>query len=103
MHRRTIACSIPKDVKKAVYERDKGRCIFCGQPGLPEAHVISRSHSGKGIEQNIVTVCRRHHDKMDNSPERKEYVEEAIEYLKTFYPDWKKEDMIYDKWAFLKQ
>lgn len=99
MHKRTKACAIPKEVKEKVYERDHGLCIFCKMPGLPEAHVISRSHSGRGIEQNIVTACRKCHNRMDNSSYRKEYQEYAIEYLKQFYPDWKKEDVIYSKWG----
>ena len=58
MHKMTKATSIPKSVKEAVYERDGGRCILCGRNnGEPVAHVIRRSQGGKGIEQNIVTLC----------------------------------------------
>lgn len=98
MHRRTKACAIPKDVKQKVYERDKGRCIFCGAPGLPEAHVISRAHGGMGIEQNIVTVCRNCHERMDNGIMRSAYQRAAVEYLQNIYPEWRKEDVIFDKY-----
>jgi 5-methylcytosine-specific restriction endonuclease McrA len=98
MHRRTKACAIPKDVKQRVYERDKGRCIFCGAPGLPEAHVISRAHGGMGIEQNIVTVCRNCHERMDNGIMRSAYQRAAVEYLQNIYPEWRKEDVIFDKY-----
>jgi len=98
MHRRTKACAIPKDVKQRVYERDKGRCIFCGAPGLPEAHVISRAHGGMGIEQNIVTVCRNCHERMDNGIMRSAYQKAAVEYLQLIYPGWRKEDVIFDKY-----
>ena len=47
MHKRTKACAISKKTKERVFERDMGACIFCGAPGLPEAHVIPRSHGGK--------------------------------------------------------
>lgn len=97
MHKRTKACAIPKEVKLIVYERDLEKCIFCGAPGLPEAHVIPRSHGGLGIPQNIVTVCRKCHDKLDNSTHRQRMLPEAVAYLKSFYPDWKKEDYVYDK------
>ena len=98
MHKRTKACAISKKTKIRVYERDKGRCIFCGAPGLPEAHYIARSQGGLGIEQNIVTVCRPCHDRMDNSTDRKKMLKVAAGHLKSFYPDWNEKDLIYDKW-----
>ena len=98
MHKRTRACSISKKTKEIVYKRDKGRCIFCGMSGLPEAHYIPRSHGGLGIEQNIVTVCRPCHDRMDNSTDRQQMLQAAAEHLQSFYPDWTETDLIYDKW-----
>lgn len=97
-HKRTKACEISKKTKLIVYERDGGCCIFCGKIGLPEAHVIPRSHGGLGCPENIITVCRSCHDKLDNSTERKKMLFFAIKYLKRFYPEWKKEDFIFDKW-----
>ena len=97
-HKRTKACAISKKTKLKVYQRDNGLCIFCGAQGLPEAHVIPRSQGGLGCEANIITACRKCHDKLDNSPKRKEMLKTAIEYLKRFYPEWTKEDYIFDKW-----
>ena len=97
-HKRTKACEISKKTKLIVYERDRGCCIFCGKIGLPEAHVIPRSNGGLGCPENIITVCRSCHDKLDNSTDRKKMLFFAIKYLKRFYPDWKKEDFIFDKW-----
>ena len=65
MNERTKACAISKATKDAVYKRDRGQCVLCGKPGLPEAHYIPRSKGGLGIEQNIVTLCRPCHDLMD--------------------------------------
>ncbi len=97
-HKRTKACEISKKTKLIVYERYGGCCIFCGKIGLPEAHVIPRSHGGLGCPENIITVCRSCHDKLDNSTERKKMIFYAIKYLKVFYPDWKKENFIFDKY-----
>lgn len=98
MHKRTRACGIPKEVKLIVYERDHERCIFCGAPGLPEAHVIPRSHGGLGVPQNIITVCRSCHDKMDNSTNRQQMLDVAVEYLGNYYPNMSQTDVIYQKW-----
>lgn len=98
MHTRTRACAIPKEVKLIVYERDHERCIFCGAPGLPEAHVIPRSHGGLGVPQNIITVCRPCHDKLDNSTDRQQMLDVAVGYLKRYYPDISQTDVIYQKW-----
>jgi hypothetical protein len=98
MHTRTRACAIPKEVKLIVYERDHEKCIFCGAPGLPEAHVIPRSHGGLGVPQNIITVCRPCHDKLDNSTDRQQMLDVAVGYLKRYYPDISQTDVIYQKW-----
>lgn len=98
MHKRTKACAISKKTKERVYKRDMGACIFCGAPGLPEAHYIPRSHGGLGIEQNIITACRLCHDKLDNSTQRQQMLPKAAEHLRRHYPDWNEKDLIYDKW-----
>lgn len=97
-HKRTKACAISKKTKERVYKRDNGRCIFCGAPGLPEAHYIPRSHGGLGIEQNIITACRLCHDKLDNSTQRQQMLQKAAAHLRRHYPDWNEKDLIYDKW-----
>lgn len=97
-HKRTKACEISKKTKLIVYERDGGCCIFCGKSGLPEAHVIPRSHGGLGCPENIITVCRKCHDELDNSKARKKMLFYAMQYLKGYYPEWKKEDFIFEKW-----
>ena len=96
--KRAKATDIPKEVKAKVYERDKGKCIVCGAQGVPNAHVISRSHGGLGIEQNIVTLCPRCHYEYDNGPKRISTGELLRDYLKTIYEGWNEEDLIYDKW-----
>lgn len=98
MHKRTKACSISKKTKEIVYKRDEGSCIFCGAPGLPEAHIVPRSHGGLGIPENIVTACRPCHDKLDNSTDRQQMLQVAAEHLKQFYEEWNEDNLVYDKW-----
>lgn len=98
MHKRTKACAIRKKTKEEVYKRDGGCCIFCGHPGLPEAHYVPRSHGGLGIPENIVTACRPCHDKLDNSIDRQQMLQKAAEHLKQFYEGWNEDSLVYDKW-----
>lgn len=66
-------------------------------PGRGEAHLIARSQGGLGVEENLLTVCRICHDKMDNSTERTEMTARAEEYLRKIYPYWDRELFIYKK------
>ena len=102
MHKRTKATGIPQAVRIKVYDRDNGNCIFCGRPGLPNAHVINRSQGGLGIEQNIITACIDCHNAMDNGrdTERSKWMRQyAVNYLTRHYPHWNREDCIYNKWT----
>lgn len=101
--KRSKATDIPISVKKIVWERDKHQCIVCGSSNaFPNAHYIARSHSGLGIEENVVTLCLRCHNAYDNGndTEFKNYIQGRIEsHLKSIYPNWNKDDLIYRKWT----
>lgn len=101
MSKRSKACDIPMKVKHVVWERDHHHCIFCGSPyAMPNAHYIARSHGGKGIEENIVTLCQTCHHNFDNgkSKEVKEAIRRKIEaHLQRFYPDWSIDLLKYKK------
>ena len=98
MHRRTKALQISAKVKKIVYERDSGMCIFCKRRGDPVAHFISRGQGGLGIEQNVICACADCHRMMDQTTNRDRMKDIAREYLKSKYPDWKEDDLYYKKW-----
>ena len=106
MHKQTKSTSIPLSVKRAVAIRDGGRCVLCGRPGDPVAHVVRRSQGGRGIEENIVTLCAHCHRAYDEGANLSRYgagtTRESlycwlVAYLKGFYPDWNREDMKYKK------
>ena len=102
MHRRTKALAIPPKVKAQVWDRDLHRCVLCGSLyAFPDAHYISRAQGGLGIPENVVTLCRPCHDRYDNSPDRAELRAVLAEHLKTWYPDWNEQNLIYRKWSYV--
>lgn len=59
---------IPTEVKLAVWERDKGKCIVCGaNDNLHFDHIIPFSKGGTSLKvENIQLMCARHNlDKRD--------------------------------------
>ena len=97
----TKATDIPQTVKIVVWARDNHRCVVCGSSeGAPVAHVVRRSQGGRGIEQNIVTLCHNCHRRYDEGPkqDREHIYVRLVAHLKGVYPDWTREDMIYKKW-----
>ena len=103
MSKRSKATDIPMKVKHIVWERDNHHCINCGSPyAMPNSHILSRAHSGLGIETNIVTMCLDCHHKYDNGikKEKEKIKEKVVKYMKSIYgDDWSIEKQKYKKWS----
>lgn len=103
MSKRSKACDISQKVKEIVWERDNHHCIYCGSPyAMPNSHILSRAHSGKGIETNIVTMCLKCHHNYDNGikKDKDKIKEKVIKYMKSIYGEnWSIEDQKYKKWS----
>lgn len=108
MRKDTKARDIPKKVKEAVAERDSFGdwpcCINCGMPAPSEnrlafsnAHFVSRAQMGKGIEENILTLCPLCHRKYDQTTERPKLRAYFREYLEDHYKDWDESKLYYRK------
>lgn len=101
MNARSKACDISPVVKRRVWERDEHCCVYCGSSdAMPNAHYISRHNGGLGIEQNIVTLCRKCHYIYDNGTriDRERYKKTIREYLMHKYTEWHENKLIYRKW-----
>ncbi len=100
--RRTKATSIPRKVMDIVWERDRHRCVLCGNPqASPVCHYIRRSKGGKGIPENIWTGCLRCHDKFDHITDELWHENARLflaEHFKKHYPEWDEKKLIYNKW-----
>lgn len=112
MHRLTRATAIPPKVKKLVALRDcangPATCIICGAPGMPCCHIVRRSQGGRGVAQNIVTLCSQCHYALDEGLGLKRLAPlgldtqakvraYVIDYIKSIYPDWTEEGVKYRK------
>lgn len=98
--KRAKACDIPKSVKDRVWERDGHKCIICGSRyAFPNSHFVRRSQNGKGIEENIVTMCQMCHQMYDQGVDRRAIEAYTENYLKSLYPGWNRENLIYKKWG----
>lgn len=63
--------------------------------------ILYHAHTdGLGIEENIFTACKKCHDRQDNGLNTEKYDKEAEDYLKSKYPNWNKENLIYKKYKF---
>jgi 5-methylcytosine-specific restriction endonuclease McrA len=56
---------VPEALKKAVWERDEGRCQWCGTEDTPENpiqydHIHPRSLGGENTVENLELLCRKH-------------------------------------------
>lgn len=96
--KRTKALEIPPKVKRIVHERDGYRCLVCGSyNGEPVAHFIRRSQGGKGVAENVVTLCYRCHMMFDQGCDRRAIEAHLERYLRSKYPDWDREKLYYKK------
>lgn len=100
MSKLSKATDISQRVKKIVWERDSACCIICNKHGygvMPNSHYIRRSKGGLGIPENVGTMCIECHNAYDNGERREEIGLKFKEYLKSKYPNWNEEDLIYRK------
>lgn len=99
--KRAKACDISQKVKNIVWERDNHQCIIChSRQAMPNSHYIRRSQGGLGIEENVVTMCMRCHRMYDQGIDRKAIETFTEQYLRSKYPDWNREKLIYKKYDF---
>jgi len=54
--------------RRAVFARDGGRCVYCGNVATSIDHVVPRSRGGRHEWANVVSACRRcNHVKADRT------------------------------------
>jgi hypothetical protein len=54
--------SVPEDTARAVADRDDGKCQVCGDNLFEFHHVQFRSRGGSDEPENVLSLCKEHHD-----------------------------------------
>ena len=113
MAKYTKLLQFDKKTREKIFARDNYGCLFCrlGYHIVGKnlsnlefniydtMHFINKSQMGLGIEENGVCGCRYHHSLLDNGNKglRPEMLSIMEEYLKSKYPGWNKDDLVYSK------
>ena len=57
----------PSDFHKRVAGKFQYRCIICFKRYSTLHHIIPRSMGGEGNDENLVTLCQKHHREVHNT------------------------------------
>jgi 5-methylcytosine-specific restriction endonuclease McrA len=106
MRKDTKARDFDRKSKEAIAERDSIQdwpcCVYCGLAApaplaWSNAHFIARSQGGLGIPENGLTLCPECHRQYDQTTGRGKMREFFRNYLKSHYPYWNEDELIYRK------
>lgn len=45
--------------RRAIFARDRSRCVYCSDPATTVDHVLPRSRGGRHVWENVVAACNR--------------------------------------------
>ena len=87
--------------REAVFARDKGKCVCCGDAAVDAHHVIDRAlfEDGGYYIDNGVSVCAPCHMKCESTEISVEQVRTAACIKHPVVPDHFEADQPYDKWG----
>lgn len=60
----TSRSNFSKAVREEIFKRDDHCCVLCGRWSSIIHHVMFRSHGGRGVVSNGVTICQDCHDQV---------------------------------------
>lgn len=82
MTKRSQWCEFDKDTRKYINKRDNNKCLICNNKGaLQIAHIfLSRAHGGRGVKENGVLLCIKHHQILDNYIGNQESEKDRIQH-----------------------
>lgn len=87
--------------REGVFERDKGKCVFCDSAAKDAHHILERRlwPDGGYYLSNGASVCEEHHIKCETTEISVEEVRLAAGITKKMIPPHMYDDVEYDKWG----
>jgi len=87
--------------REGVFERDKHKCVFCGEPAQDAHHILERRlwPDGGYYLENGASVCGKHHIECERTTIPVGEVRHACGITKVWVPPHLYDDHIYDKWG----
>lgn len=76
---------------RAAIARDNHSCVYCGNTTIEVHHIVFRSHGGMNIRQNLVCLCKAHHD-MVHSDEPK-WRDDLLDKMRAHYGMMEMDDL----------
>ena len=105
-NKRSQATKITEKTRKQVFKRDDYTCIIpnCYSRNIDPHHYILASKNGLAIPQNLVSLCREHHNMIHDNYTKSKYLTRLCkDHLDMLYPNFKDEDRVYKKYNFTKE
>jgi hypothetical protein len=56
-----MTSTVSKALRNLVFERDSYTCATCELPANDLHHLLSRSHGGRNVPENLISLCRSCH------------------------------------------
>jgi len=88
--------------RNGVFDRDKHKCVFCGEPAVDAHHIIERRLWGASYGyflNNGASVCEEHHLACEMTTISVEEIRIAAGIYKPIIPPHLYSDQVYDKWG----
>ncbi len=89
----------------AVFERDKNRCVICGEPAQDAHHILERRlfrrehEKGGYFLDNGASLCGAHHIQAEETTLSCDEIRERCGIQRIVLPEHLYDDMPYDKWG----
>lgn len=92
------------EFRQKVFDRDKYKCVICGEPAIDAHHIIDRSlwNDGGYYLNNGVSLCSEHHKFAETTILTGEELRNAIGNIEPIYPEYLNLTEFvrdYDKWG----
>lgn len=94
--------NLPRDkFREAVFKRDNGLCVICGNFAVDAHHILDRKlwPTGGYHLDNGASLCEKHHMEAETTDISVEEIRKAAKITKVLLPDQLFEEEIYDKWG----